>query len=139
VTEKGVSNKGVAPGWKVGGPFFLGPPTFCKDPPLFGGGHSKMWGGVLKVFLHSSVAYNGVVHYCRVWISHYWNAQGRKLIIVVWISIIGIHNEEIDLCLVDTRISLQFAWRTNIRRVTLQVYSLKTSACMGELYLTRLA
>jgi len=36
-------------------------------------------------------------------------------------------------------ISLQFVWSTNIKRVTLQVYALKTSACMGELYLTRLA
>jgi len=58
-----VGSKGVATDLKVGVQFcerseqiFLGPPTFCKDSPLFGGVIIKCVGGFLKDFLHSSVA-----------------------------------------------------------------------------------
>jgi len=52
-----VMYKGVVTDLKVGGsifcersePMFLGPPTFCKDPPLFGGVIPKC-AGVLKSF-----------------------------------------------------------------------------------------
>jgi len=78
------SIKGVTTDLKVKGSnccecseqIFRTPLHFARTPPLFGGVISKC-GGSWKVFLHSSVAYNGVVHYCGVWISHYWNTQGR--------------------------------------------------------------
>jgi len=50
--------------------FFLGPPHILQGPPHFLGGSFQNVGGSWQVFLHSSVAYNGVVHYSGVWISH---------------------------------------------------------------------
>jgi len=90
---------GVATGLKVGGSNFFSTPPILQGPPTFLGGHSKMWGGPEK--FSSTVVYNGVVHYCGVWISHTLHNEENSLLCSVDICIIGIHNKEIDLCLVD--------------------------------------
>jgi len=66
--------------------FFLGPPHILQGPPTFWGGSFQNVRGSRKVFLHSSVAYNGVVH----------------VTVECGYPIIGIHKEENSLlCSVD--------------------------------------
>jgi len=100
--------KGFATDLKVGGPIFFGPPHILQGPPpLFGGGHSKMW-GVLKSFFTQQCS---LQRSCTVlWsedipLLEYTRKKINNLC-VVWISIIGIHKEEIDLCLVDSRTNI---------------------------------